>query len=98
MTRRRVRILSTGHGRKNDDADAVSVGIAARSARTLTSVTVEGTVTALRAIVDHRRGDHHRRAADPDGAAGCDSGAAVPRRVGDPVGCRLSVSVSWCSK
>jgi transposase len=50
----RVRILSTGHGRKNDDADAVSVGIAARSARTLTSVTVEGTVTALRAIVDHR--------------------------------------------
>jgi hypothetical protein len=33
MTRRRVRILSTGHGRKNDDADAVSVGIAARSAR-----------------------------------------------------------------
>jgi transposase len=54
MTRRRVRILSTGHGRKNDDADAVSVGIAARSARTLTSVTVEGTVTALRAIVDHR--------------------------------------------
>jgi transposase len=50
----RVRILSTGHGRKNDDADAVSVGIAARSARTLTSVTVEGTVTALHAIVDHR--------------------------------------------
>ena len=42
------------YGRKNDDADAVSVGIAARSARTLTSVTVEGTVTALRAIVEHR--------------------------------------------
>ena len=50
----RVRMLSTGHGRKNDDADALSVGIAARSARTLTSVTVEGTVTALRAIVEHR--------------------------------------------
>jgi hypothetical protein len=29
----RVRMLSTGHGRKNDDADAVSVAIAARSAR-----------------------------------------------------------------
>ena len=50
----RVRVLSTGHGRKNDDADAVSVGIAARSARTLTSAAVECTVTALRAIVEHR--------------------------------------------
>jgi transposase len=50
----RVRMLSTGHGRKNDDADAVSVGIAALSARTLNSAAVEGTVTALRAIVDHR--------------------------------------------
>jgi len=50
----RVRMLSTGHGRKNDDADAVSVGIAARSARTLNSAAVEGTITALRAIVDHR--------------------------------------------
>src|SRR5271168_1104516 len=50
----RVRMLSTGHGRKNDDADAVSVGIAARSARRLNSAAVEGTITALRAIVDHR--------------------------------------------
>ncbi|MDV6980233.1 IS110 family transposase [Mycobacterium intracellulare] len=50
----RVRTLSTGHGRKNDDADAVSVGIAALSARSLTSVVVDGTVIALRAIVDHR--------------------------------------------
>ncbi len=47
-------MLSTGHGRKNDDADAVSVGIAALSARSLTSAAVEGTVSALRAIVDHR--------------------------------------------
>ena len=47
-------MLSTGYGRKNDDADAVSVGIAARSARTLTSAAVESTVTALRAIVEHR--------------------------------------------
>ena len=47
-------MLSTGHCRKNDDADAVSVGIAARSARTLTSAAVESTVTALRAIVEHR--------------------------------------------
>ena len=50
----RVRTLSTGHGRKNDDADAISVGIAALSAHRLTSVAVEGTVTALRAIVEHR--------------------------------------------
>ena len=50
----RVRLPSTGHGRKNDDADAVSVGIAALSARTLTSAAVESTVTALRAIVEHR--------------------------------------------
>ena len=38
----RVRMLSTGHGRKNDDADAVSVGIAARSARRLNSAAVDG--------------------------------------------------------
>jgi transposase len=50
----RVRMLSTGHGRKNDAADAVSVGIAARSAPRLNSAAVDDTVTALRAIVDHR--------------------------------------------
>ncbi len=38
----RVRMLSTGHGRKNDDADAVSVAIAARSARRLNSAAVDG--------------------------------------------------------
>ena len=47
-------MLSSGHGRKNDDADAVSVGIAARSARRLNSAAVDGAVTALRAIVEHR--------------------------------------------
>src|SRR5277367_5455830 len=50
----RVRLLSTGHGRKNDDADAVSVAVAARSAPRLNSAAVDDTVTALRAIVDHR--------------------------------------------
>jgi hypothetical protein len=50
----RVRMLSTGHGRKNDDADAVSVAIAARSAPRLNSAAVDGAVTALRAIVEHR--------------------------------------------
>ena len=33
----RVRMLSTGHGRKNDDADAISVGIAALTAPGLRS-------------------------------------------------------------
>ena len=50
----RVRVLSTGHGRKNDDADAVSVGIAALSAPRLNTARVDSAVAALRAIVDHR--------------------------------------------
>lgn len=50
----RVRMLSTGHGRKNDDADAVSVGIAALTAPQLHSVTVEQGALALRALVEHR--------------------------------------------
>ncbi|WP_346280328.1 IS110 family transposase [Pseudonocardia sp.] len=50
----RVRVLSTGHGRKNDDADAISVAVAARSAAGLRTVTVDETVTALRALVEHR--------------------------------------------
>lgn len=50
----RVRVLSTGHGRKNDDADAVSVGIAALSAARLNTAAIDGEVSALRAIVEHR--------------------------------------------
>lgn len=50
----RVRLLSAGHGRKNDDADAVSVGIAALTASRLNTATVDAAVTALRAVVDHR--------------------------------------------
>lgn len=50
----RVRVLSTGHGRKNDNADAVSVGIAALTASGLRRVAVEDTVIALRALVEHR--------------------------------------------
>ena len=42
----RVRMLSTGHGRKNDDADAVSVGIAALNAPKLTTARVDGAITA----------------------------------------------------
>jgi transposase len=50
----RVRMLSTGHGRKNDDADAVSVGIAALTAAGLRSAAVEEAILALRALVEHR--------------------------------------------
>lgn len=50
----RVRLLSTGHGRKNDDADAVSVGIAALTAHSLSTARMDATTNALRAIVEHR--------------------------------------------
>lgn len=50
----RVRLLSTGHGRKNDDADAISVGIAALTSSTLNSAEIDASTTALRALVEHR--------------------------------------------
>src|ERR1700753_3611494 len=50
----RVRLLSTGHGRKNDDADALSVGIAALTSRGLNHAEIDSATTALRAIVEHR--------------------------------------------
>lgn len=50
----RVRLLSTGHGRKNDDADALSVGIAALTSRRLNHAQMDSATTALRAIVEHR--------------------------------------------
>ena len=50
----RVRLLSIGHGRKNDDADALSVGVAALTLPTLNTAETDAETTALRAIVDHR--------------------------------------------
>lgn len=50
----RVRMLSTGHGRKTDEADAVSVGIAALTASRLNTASVDAAVTAMRALVEHR--------------------------------------------
>jgi transposase len=47
-------MLSTGHGCKNDDADALSVGITAHSAAGLRRAKVEDAITALRALVEHR--------------------------------------------
>jgi transposase len=50
----RVRLLSTGHGRKSDAADATSVGIAALTATGLNTLVIDETALALRALVDHR--------------------------------------------
>jgi transposase len=50
----RVRVLSSGHGRKNDDADALSVGLAALTSPALGTVEIDAATTALRAVVEHR--------------------------------------------
>jgi transposase len=50
----RVRTLSTGHGRKNDDADAVSVAIAAHTAPHLRSAEIDQALGGLRVLVEHR--------------------------------------------
>ena len=50
----RVRLLSTGHGRKSDAADALSVGIAALTATGLHTLVIDETAIALRALVDYR--------------------------------------------
>lgn len=52
----RVRVLSTGHWRKTDEAEAVSVGIAAMTATSLNTATIDAAVTAMRASVEHRDG------------------------------------------
>ena len=50
----RVRLLSSGHGRKNDNADAISVGIAAMTSTELQTVRVDQAIAALRTVVEHR--------------------------------------------
>jgi transposase len=49
----RMRVLSSGHGRKNDDADARSVGIAALTSDALGTAEIDAATTALRAV-EHR--------------------------------------------
>jgi transposase len=51
---RRVRLLSNGHGRKTDQADALSVGIAAHTATRLNTAVVDEAIAALRALTEHR--------------------------------------------
>jgi hypothetical protein len=50
----RVRALSTGHGRKTDEADALSVAVAAWTAPALTSVQFDEVAMALRALTEYR--------------------------------------------
>lgn len=50
----RVRLLSNGHGRKTDQADAVSAALAARGPARLQAAAVEGHATTLRLLSDRR--------------------------------------------
>jgi transposase len=50
----RVRVLSTGHGRKSDPDDAVSVAVAARSAPQLRQVGVEDQAVVLHLLTNRR--------------------------------------------
>jgi transposase len=50
----RVRVLSVGHGRKSDPADAVSVAVAARSAPQLRQVGVEDQAVVLHLLTKRR--------------------------------------------
>ena len=51
----RVRVLSTGQGRKSDAADARSVGVAALRTHTLTQVVSDDVVVTLKLLSDRRR-------------------------------------------
>jgi transposase len=51
----RVRVLSVGHGRKSDPADAVSVAITARNVPALRPVGVEDQATVLHLLTKRRQ-------------------------------------------
>jgi transposase len=51
---RRVRLLSSGHARKSDEADALPVGVAAHTAPRLHTARTDEAITALRALIEHR--------------------------------------------
>jgi hypothetical protein len=50
----RVRMLSTGHGRKADEVDALSVGVAALGSDRSTAARIDEATAALRALTEHR--------------------------------------------
>jgi transposase len=47
-------MLSTGHGRKSDEADAMSVGIAALTANGFNTAATDEAAAVLRALTEHR--------------------------------------------
>ncbi|MEV0111012.1 transposase [Nocardia sp. NPDC050799] len=49
-----MRTLSTGHGRKTDEADALSVGIAALDSTELQSMRTNATAQVLRTLTEYR--------------------------------------------
>jgi transposase len=51
---RRVRMLSTGHGRKTGQADALPAGIAAHTATRLNTAVIDEATAALRTLTEHR--------------------------------------------
>ena len=50
----RVRVLSTGHGRKSDEDDALSVAVAATTSTKLRPVSADVTSTELKLLTEHR--------------------------------------------
>jgi hypothetical protein len=51
---RKVRMLSTGHGRKSDEADVWSVGVAALTTSHITAAAADEAAAVLRALTEHR--------------------------------------------
>ena len=50
----RVRVLSTGHSRKSDEEDALSVAVAATTSTRLRTVHADATSTELKLLTEHR--------------------------------------------
>jgi hypothetical protein len=67
----RVRVLSVGHGRKIDPADAVSVAVAARSIPQLRQVNVEDQAVVLHLLTKRRQDLVAARTQTSTGSTGC---------------------------
>lgn len=76
---RRVRLLSAGHGRKTDEADTLSVGIAAQTADRLHIARVDEAIAALRTLIEHREDLVRRPARRPStGCTPCSPSSSTP--------------------
>jgi transposase len=67
----RVRVLSVGHGRKSDPADAISVAITARNVAALRRVGVEDQATVLHLLTSGARTWWPRAPRPSTGSTGC---------------------------